>query len=83
MLNERNAKDKYVVSKEVQHKMYKIRQQFLNDFAEYKDDDTKDIIKPQKVLWDIRQVLGPHDILLSDVGAHKMVRKKTHRINSM
>jgi len=42
------------------------------DFEEYKDDDTQGIIKPQKVLWDARQVMGPHDILLSDVGAHKM-----------
>jgi len=24
------------------------------------------------VLWDVRQAMGPHDILLSDVGAHKM-----------
>ncbi|NEP16501.1 MAG: acetolactate synthase large subunit [Leptolyngbya sp. SIO4C1] len=29
-------------------------------------------IKPQKLLYDLRQVLGPDDILLSDVGAHKM-----------
>jgi len=29
-------------------------------------------IRPQKVLWDARQVLGENDILLSDVGAHKM-----------
>ena len=29
-------------------------------------------MRPQKVLWDIRKELGPADILLSDVGAHKM-----------
>ena len=29
-------------------------------------------IKPQKILWDLRQVLNPEDIVLSDVGAHKM-----------
>ena len=29
-------------------------------------------MKPQKVLYDVRQALGPDDILLSDVGAHKM-----------
>ena len=38
----------------------------------HKDDDTKDSIRPQKVLWDCRQVMGKDDILLSDVGAHKM-----------
>ncbi|MGB5518314.1 MAG: acetolactate synthase large subunit [Gammaproteobacteria bacterium] len=38
----------------------------------YRNDDTQGVIKPQKVLWDIRHLLGPEDILLSDVGAHKM-----------
>ena len=42
------------------------------DFAEHKDDKTDGSIRPQKALWDVRQVMGPHDIVLSDVGAHKM-----------
>ena len=42
------------------------------DFEEYAEDATEGAIKPQKALWDARQVLGPKDILLSDVGAHKM-----------
>ena len=29
-------------------------------------------IKPQKILWDLRQALNPEDIVISDVGAHKM-----------
>ncbi|MDX2477974.1 MAG: acetolactate synthase large subunit [Gammaproteobacteria bacterium] len=29
-------------------------------------------LKPQKILWDLRQVLAPDDIVISDVGAHKM-----------
>ena len=29
-------------------------------------------MKPQKVLYDVRKFLNPEDILLSDVGAHKM-----------
>jgi acetolactate synthase-1/2/3 large subunit len=29
-------------------------------------------IKPQKIIWDLRQALGPEDIVISDVGAHKM-----------
>lgn len=36
------------------------------------DDDAQGRIKPQKALWDARQVMGPEDILLSDVGAHKL-----------
>ena len=42
------------------------------ELAMHKDDDTEGCIRPQKVLWDCRQVMGAHDILLSDVGAHKM-----------
>ncbi len=29
-------------------------------------------LKPQKILWDIHQSLNPDDIVISDVGAHKM-----------
>ena len=42
------------------------------DLAEYSADDQAGAIRPQKALWDARQVLGTRDILLSDVGAHKM-----------
>ncbi len=49
-----------------------VRRDMLSDFAEYRDDETEGRIRPQKVIWDVRQVLGPEDILLSDVGAHKM-----------
>jgi len=49
-----------------------VRRDMLADFAQYKDDDTHDLIRPQKVIWDVRQVMGPDDILISDVGAHKM-----------
>ncbi len=49
-----------------------LRKEMLTDFETYKDDDTVDTIRPQKVLWDVREVMGPDDILLSDVGAHKM-----------
>ena len=41
------------------------------DFAAEKDDNSCPM-KPQKILWDVRQVMGPEDVLLSDVGAHKM-----------
>jgi len=51
---------------------HQCREDMATDFAEYKDDATEGSIRPQKALWDARQVMGPHDILLSDVGAHKM-----------
>ena len=42
------------------------------DFAEHSGDRTEGTIRPQKAVWDARQVMGPSDVLLSDVGAHKM-----------
>lgn len=49
-----------------------IRAAMTEDLAEHGGDETRGSIRPQKALWDARQVLGPQDILLSDVGAHKM-----------
>jgi acetolactate synthase-1/2/3 large subunit len=48
-----------------------LRQTILDDFAMEKDDASFPM-KPQKILWDVREAMGPSDILLSDVGAHKM-----------
>ncbi|MGB5543030.1 MAG: acetolactate synthase large subunit [Gammaproteobacteria bacterium] len=52
-----------------QHSM---RERMGEELSRHADDDTDGLIRPQKALWDARQVLGPQDILLSDVGAHKM-----------
>jgi len=48
------------------------RDSMQTDFLAHKDDDTEGSIRPQKALYDVREVLGAGDILLSDVGAHKM-----------
>ncbi len=48
------------------------RRSMQADFAEFCDDDTESCVRPQKVLWDVKQVLGPNDLLLCGVGAHKM-----------
>jgi len=49
-----------------------VRRRMISEFEAHKDDRTVGKIRPQKALWDVRQVMGPHDILLSGVGAHKM-----------
>ncbi len=49
----------------------KLREAIAEDFAMEKDD-TSFPMKPQKILWDVRQNLPSDGILLSDVGAHKM-----------
>ena len=69
MLNERV--DTNPLNFEVERQR-QIRSEMADDIAEYKDDATVGLIRPQKALWDARTVLGPNDILLSDVGAHKM-----------
>jgi len=48
------------------------RETMQKELSMHAEDDTKGVIKPQKVLWDVRQVMGAEDVLLSDVGAHKM-----------
>jgi acetolactate synthase-1/2/3 large subunit len=48
------------------------RRAMNREFFAHRDDDTRGSIRPQKALWDARALMGPHDILLSDVGAHKM-----------
>jgi acetolactate synthase I/II/III large subunit len=41
------------------------------DYEQHASDDSFPI-KPQKLVYDLRQVMGPEDIVISDVGAHKM-----------
>jgi acetolactate synthase-1/2/3 large subunit len=43
----------------------------LSRLAHYAADDSVPL-KPQRVVWDLRQALGDDDILISDVGAHKV-----------
>lgn len=80
MLNERCDRDKPEYDLDSQRKL---RAKLLEDFAMEKDDDAKgDMgIKPQKILWDVREVMGPKDILLSDVGAHKMWIARYYQCN--
>ena len=49
-----------------------LRRRIGVEMATHAEDDVPAPIRPQKVLWDVRQSLGPEDVLLSDVGAHKM-----------
>ena len=48
-----------------------LRQDILADYEEHANDNGFPI-KPQKLIYDLRQVMGPEDIVISDVGAHKM-----------
>jgi acetolactate synthase-1/2/3 large subunit len=48
-----------------------LRADILKDYLHYSKDDAFPI-KPQKIVYDVRQVMAPDDIVISDVGAHKM-----------
>jgi len=48
-----------------------LRNDIRADYEQYAHDEAYPV-KPQKLVYDMRQVMGPEDILISDVGAHKM-----------
>ena len=48
-----------------------LRQKLLEDLGAFEADDGFPI-RPQKAISDLRRVLGPEDIVVSDVGAHKI-----------
>lgn len=50
---------------------FAIKQKMMEEYAAHDRDDSFPM-KPQRVLNDIRRVMGRDDILISDVGAHKM-----------
>jgi acetolactate synthase I/II/III large subunit len=48
-----------------------LRAEIRADYEQYVNDDNFPV-KPQKIIYDLRHVMGPADIAISDVGAHKM-----------
>ena len=48
-----------------------LRPKILASYEQYAHDDGFPI-KPQKIVYDLRQVMGADDVVISDVGAHKM-----------
>ena len=49
----------------------KLRDYILADLERFAHDDSSPI-KPQRILRDLRDVLGRNDLVISDVGAHKL-----------
>ena len=49
----------------------RLRSQLRKDYEKYTNESGFPI-KPQKIIYDLRQVMNPEDIVISDVGAHKM-----------
>ena len=55
----------------IETRFQSLRTEMQENYEQYASD-TGFPIKPQKLLYDLRQVLDPEDIVISDVGAHKM-----------
>jgi len=53
------------------HHMRPLRDALIGEMNQHRDD-TEYPVKPQKIIWDLRTVLGLEDIVVCDVGAHKM-----------
>ncbi len=59
----------------------KLRQQIQADYDSYAKDDGFPV-KPQKLIHDLREVMGPEDIVICDVGAHKMWMARHYHCDS-
>jgi acetolactate synthase-1/2/3 large subunit len=55
-----------------------VRKAIVDDRAGFAGD-TSFPVKPQKIVWDLREALAPEDIAISDVGAHKMWMARMYR----
>jgi acetolactate synthase-1/2/3 large subunit len=53
------------------HHMRPLRDALIEDMRQHRDD-TAYPLKPQKIIWDLRTILDLDDIVVCDVGAHKM-----------
>lgn len=48
-----------------------LRAALMDDMNRHRDDQSYPL-KPQKIIWDLRTALGLEDIVICDVGAHKL-----------
>ncbi len=53
------------------HHMRPLREALIDEMNHHRDD-TEYPVKPQKIIWDLRTALALEDIVICDVGAHKM-----------
>jgi len=58
-----------------------LRSEIRADYEQYANDEGYPI-KPQKLIYDLRQVMGPDDVVISDVGAHKMWMARHYHCHS-
>lgn len=60
------------------HMMRPLRDALISEMKAHSKDDVFPV-KPQKLIWDLRTVLESDDIVITDVGAHKMWMARMYR----
>ena len=60
------------------HMMRPLREALINEMKAH-SKDVEFPVKPQKIIWDLRTVLASDDIVITDVGAHKMWMARMYR----
>ncbi len=55
-----------------------LREALIEEMRAHRKDDAHPL-KPQKIIWDLRTAMGPQDIVICDVGAHKMWMARMYR----
>jgi acetolactate synthase-1/2/3 large subunit len=55
-----------------------LRDSLIKEMDQHKDD-TEFPVKPQKIIWDLRTAMNMEDIVICDVGAHKMWMSRMFR----
>ncbi|MFQ5470305.1 MAG: acetolactate synthase large subunit [Gammaproteobacteria bacterium] len=53
------------------HRMRPLRKALIDEMNHHRDDEAFPV-KPQKIIWDLRTAMDIEDIVICDVGAHKM-----------
>ena len=63
---------------QTKHQTASLRETIIYELDAYAEDNNFPV-KPQRILYDTRKALGDEDILISDVGAHKMWIARLYR----
>ncbi len=63
------------------HGMHVLREALIEEMIQH-SNDTEFPVKPQKIIWDLRTALASDDIVICDVGAHKMWMARMYRCDN-
>ncbi len=67
-----------MVSPKASYHLGPLREALVEDMNRHRDDMSFPV-RPQKLIWDLRTVLDSDDVVICDVGAHKMCMARMYR----